>query len=166
MTIIVRRPALTDAAGAGMAAALIARHHLGDRVDDAYWRDHGEEAEVQRWHDIFLSPLHGTRIALALTHRRVVGICAMAPVGRNDRSGELAARERELFYFGVLPDFATDDLYQRLLDFVVADRGPVQAWVWRDDRTIRRFLRLNGFTLDGMSLSDPETGLEYSRLVR
>lgn len=166
MSVIVRAPSLTDAAGAGMASALIDRQRLTERVPDAYWQAHTEESAVAYWHDIFATRVQGRRIALGVTHRRVVGLCALAPTGRNDRSGQLAARPEEIFYFAALDDYAGPDLYQRLFDFCVPDLRPLQAWVWREDQAVRRFLRMNGFTLDGMSVRDANSGLDYSRMVR
>lgn len=166
MRAIVRAPALTDAVGAGMACALATRQRLADRVAPEYWQGHTEETWVQYWHDLFLTRVDGRRVALAVAQRRIVGVCGVRPTGKHDRSGQVAARPVEVFAFEVLPEFADPDLYQRLFDFVIPDLRPAQAWVWRDNQELRRFFRMNGFTLDGLRHTDPDSGLEYARLVR
>lgn len=166
MSVIVRKPSLTDAAGAGMAHALTERQQFAGRVPDDYWATHTEETAMQYWHDIFGTRVQGRRIALGVTQRRVVAMCGIHDSGSTDRSGALPARSREIFYFAALSEYADPDVLQRMFDFVLPTIAPCQCWVWREDQVMRRFLRMNGFTLDGLTTVDPASGLEYSRLVR
>lgn len=166
MNVIVRQPQVTDAAGTGMAYALLEHERHDGRVDERYWQTHTEEGAVEYWHKVFRQRVQGRRIAVAVTHRRVVGVCGLELAGRTDRFGSPTARQHELFAMWALSEYATHDVYQRMFDFVVPHLAPCQCWVWREDQALRRFLRMNGFTLDGMTHEDPTSGIVYSRLVR
>ncbi|MBV7364205.1 hypothetical protein KRX54_07200 [Actinomycetaceae bacterium TAE3-ERU4] len=55
---------------------------------------------------------------------------------------------------------------QRLLDYVLPGLGAAQTWVYETDGQMRDFLRANGFTLDGMERTCPQTSITQQRLVR
>lgn len=159
--LTVRAPLVTDAAGAGMT------HHA---IMTRLYRDHdadfpaSEEELVDIWHSKISDPRHH-KIAVATLARRVVGMALVEPTGADDRGFGKPAREREIVFLAMLEEFYDQGVLQRMLDFVLPDATPAQIWVLRNDQRMRRFLRVNGFTLDGLSAVD-SINVEYSRLVR
>lgn len=159
--LTVRAPLLTDAVGAGMA------HHA--IMSDIYAKADAtfpasEEDLVNIWHEK-IKDLRGRKIAVATSARRVVGMALVEPTGPDDRGFGKPARENEIVFLAMLEEFYDQSVLQRLFDFVLPDATPAQMWVQRNDQRMRRFLRVNGFTLDGLSAVD-DIGIEYSRLVR
>ena len=84
----------------------------------------------------------------------------------NDHNLGPAPRDLDIAFFGVIEQFYSPQVAQRLLDYVLDHDTPAQIWVLRSDQLKRRFLRINGFTMDGLSLIDEESGQFISRMTR
>lgn len=85
---------------------------------------------------------------------------------RADRGMGPAGRDLELAFFGMTQAHYDQAALQRLFDFVLGPTTPAQIWVYRSNQRLRRFLRVNGFTLDGLSALDPDTSVLMSRMTR
>uniref|UniRef100_UPI0025906AF4 hypothetical protein n=1 Tax=uncultured Varibaculum sp. TaxID=413896 RepID=UPI0025906AF4 len=72
----------------------------------------------------------------------------------------------DIAFFGIIREVYSPDIAQRLLDYVLDADTPAQAWVLRSDQVKRRFLRVNGFTMDGLSIVDEDSGQTISRMTR
>ena len=165
MPVIVRTPTLVDAAGAAMAHHRILSETIGDQVPEDFWEKHSEEALLSYWHQQILQT-KGRKIAFASRGRQVVGMAYVTPSPPNDHQLGPAPRALDIAFFGIIRQFYSPDLAQRLLDYVLDPDTPAQAWVLRSDQVKRRFLRVNGFTLDGLSLIDEDSGETISRMTR
>ncbi|WP_122821089.1 hypothetical protein [Varibaculum vaginae] len=165
MPVIVRTPTLVDAAGAAMAHHRILIETIGSQAPDSFWQHHSEEALLSYWHQQILQT-KGRRIAFASRGRQVVGMAYVTASPENDHQLGPAPRALDIAFFGIIRQFYSPDLAQRLLDYVLDADTPAQAWVLRSDQVKRRFLRVNGFTLDGLSLIDEESGETISRMTR
>ncbi|MDO5746398.1 MAG: hypothetical protein Q4P66_01885 [Actinomycetaceae bacterium] len=160
--LIVRAPTITDAVGAGMAHHAILQELYGGLDKDIAVSS--EEELVEYWHDK-ITHLRGRKIALACSSRRVVGIALLESSPEDDHGLGTPARVNELVCLHMLSDFYSQPVLQRMFDFVLPAAAPAQIWVWREDQRLRRFLRINGFILDGLSIAE-DNGLEFSRLTR
>lgn len=165
MPVIVRTPTLVDAAGAAMAHRQILTETISSQVPQSYWETHTEEALLEYWHRQILQT-KGRKIAFASRGRQVVGMAYVTASPQNDHQLGPAPRALDIAFFGIIRQFYSLDLAQRLLDYVLDADTPAQAWVLRSDQVKRRFLRVNGFTLDGLSLIDEESGETISRMTR
>lgn len=165
MPVIVRTPTLVDAAGAAMAHRRILTETISSQVPQSYWEKHSEEALLEYWHQQILQT-KGRKIAFASRGRQVVGMAYVTASPDNDHQVGPAPRALDIAFFGIIREFYSQDLAQRLLDYVLDADTPAQAWVLRSDQVKRRFLRVNGFTLDGLSLIDEESGETISRMTR
>ena len=165
MPVIVRTPTLVDAAGAAMAHRRILTETISTQVPQSYWEKHSEEALLGYWHQQILQT-KGRKIAFASRGRQVVGMAYVTASPDNDHQLGPAPSALDIAFFGIIREFYSQDLAQRLLDYVLDPDTPAQAWVLRSDQVKRRFLRVNGFTLDGLSLIDEESGETISRMTR
>lgn len=162
--IVVRAPMITDAVGAGMAHHLILEEMYASFPQEARLPVFSEEEMVAYWHDK-ITHLRGRKIALACSARRVVGMALLEPSPEDDRGLGTPARANELVCLHMLDEFYSQHVLQRMFDFVLPSAAPAQVWVWREDQRLRRFLRINGFVLDGLSIAE-SNGMEFSRLTR
>ena len=165
MPVIVRTPTLVDAAGAAMAHHRILTETLGDQVPNNFWDKHSEEALLSYWHQQILQT-KGRRIAFASRGRQVVGMAYVTPSPADDHQLGPAPRALDIAFLGIIHQYYSPDIAQRLLDYVLDSDAPAQAWVLRSDQVKRRFLRVNGFTMDGLSLVDEDSGQLISRMTR
>lgn len=165
-SVIVRAPLMTDAVGAG-----IAHHHIliqgymdvdNGNVDTSAFPS--EEELVDMWHQKMSHP-KGKKIAVALHSRRVIGMALLENSPCNDHGLGAPARPQTISFLATLKEYAHSTVLQRLFDFILPDALPAQAWVLRKDQYKRRFFRMNGFTLDGVSTFD-DYHREISRLTR
>lgn len=165
MPVIVRTPTLVDAAGAGMAHRQILIETMGNQAPETFWKKYSEEALLSYWHQQILQT-KGRRIAFASRGRQVVGMAYVTPSPANDHQLGPAPRNLDIAFLGIMRQFYSPDIAQRLLDYVLDPATPAQAWVLRSDQVKRRFLRVNGFMLDGLSLIDEDSGQMISRMTR
>lgn len=165
MPVIVRTPTLVDAAGAAMAHRQILTETLGTKALDSFWDTHTEEHLLAYWHQQILQT-KGRRIAFASRGRQVVGMAYVTPSPQSDHQLGRAPRNLDIAFFGIIRSAYSADIAQRLLDFVLDADTPAQAWVLRSDQEKRRFLRVNGFTMDGLSIVDDDSGQVFSRMTR
>lgn len=165
MPVIVRTPTLVDAAGAAMAHRQILTETLGTKAPDSFWAKHTEEKLLAYWHEQVLQT-KGRRIAFASRGRQVVGMAYVRPAPQNDHQLGPAPRNLDIAFFGILRQAYSTDIAQRLLDYVLDADTPAQAWVLRSDQEKRRFLRVNGFTMDGLSVVDEDSEQMISRMTR
>lgn len=165
MPVIVRTPTLVDAAGAAMAHRQILTETLDTKAPDSFWDKHTEEKLLAYWHEQVLQT-KGRRIAFASRGRQVVGMAYVRPAPQNDHQLGRAPRNLDIAFFGILRQAYSTDIAQRLLDYVLDADTPAQAWVLRSDQEKRRFLRVNGFTMDGLSVVDEDSEQVISRMTR
>ncbi|WP_308509701.1 hypothetical protein [uncultured Varibaculum sp.] len=165
MPVIVRTPTLVDAAGAAMAHRRILTETIGSQAPDTFWEKHTEEALLSYWHQQILQT-KGRRIAFASRGRQVVGMAYVTPSPQDDHQLGPAPRNLDIAFFGIIRESYSPDIAQRLLDYVLDADTPAQAWVLRSDQVKRRFLRVNGFTMDGLSIVDEDSGQTISRMTR
>ena len=165
MPVIVRTPTLVDAAGAAMAHRQILTETLDAKAPDSFWDKHTEEKLLAYWHEQVLQT-KGRRIAFASRGRQVVGMAYVRPAPQNDHQLGRAPRNLDIAFFGILRQAYSTDIAQRLLDYVLDADTPAQAWVLRSDQEKRRFLRVNGFTMDGLSVVDEDSEQMISRMTR
>lgn len=165
MSVIVRTPTLVDAAGAAMAHYQILTETIGHAALESFWEKYTEEALVSYWHEQILQT-KGRAIAFASRGRQVVGMAYVRKSSLNDHNLGPAPRDLDIAFFGVIEQFYSPQVAQRLLDYVLDHDTPAQIWVLRSDQLKRRFLRINGFTMDGLSLIDEESGQFISRMTR
>ena len=165
MPVIVRTPTLVDAAGAAMAHRQILTETLDPKAPDSFWDKHTEEKLLAYWHEQVLQT-KGRRIAFASRGRQVVGMAYVRPAPQNDHQLGRAPRNLDIAFFGILRQAYSTDIAQRLLDYVLDADTPAQAWVLRSDQEKRRFLRVNGFTMDGLSVVDEDSEQMISRMTR
>ena len=165
MPVIVRTPTLVDAAGAAMAHHRILTETIGSQAPETFWEKHTEEALLSYWHQQILQT-KGRRIAFALRGRQVVGMAYVTPSPQDDHQLGPAPRNLDIAFFGIIRGAYSPDIAQRLLDFVLDAGTPAQTWVLRSDQVKRRFLRVNGFTMDGLSIVEEDSGQTISRMTR
>ena len=158
MPVIVRTPTLVDAAGAAMAHRQILTETLGTKALDSFWETHTEEDLLAYLHQQILQT-KGRRIAFASRGRQVVGMAYVTPSPQNDHQLGRAPRNLDIAFFGIIRSAYSADIAQRLLDYVLDA-------VLRSDQEKRRFLRVNGFTMDGLSIVDDDSGQVISRMTR
>ena len=161
MQVIVRHPHLTDAISAGVAVCRAATDRGDAPLTD---RDEWESDVVAQWRQI-IAAVPDTQVGLACYGRRVVGYAATAPTAQFGVQTEFRpVRETELRFFGVLADYSSTALLQRLIDFVMPTIIPVQAWLPESDSDTRAFLRTQGLAFDGAVAT--VNGVKMRRVVR
>lgn len=166
MALTVRVPTLVDAARAGIAHQQILREVLANQtLPEHFWETHSEEQLMQFWRCQILES-KGARIAVLCRGRQIVGMVLIRESQANDHGMGNPARDLELRFLGIIEEFFSESDLQRLFDFVLHPATPAQTWVYRSNQRLRRFLRVNGFTLDGLSVIEEETGLLISRMTR